>query len=67
MMKDRQNVEGEQSFTLTPLVSRTPPSVTPFVCAPLSHSLLPLFSVFFPFFLSFLLLNGNIIIEDSTS
>lgn len=28
MMKDRLNVESEQSLTLAPLVSRTPPSVT---------------------------------------
>lgn len=66
MMKDSLNVEGEQSFTLAPLVSRTPPSVTLSMCTPVSLSPSPLLP-FSSSFLSSLLLNGNIIIEDSTS
>lgn len=57
MMKDRLNVASEQSLTLAPLVSGTHPFVT----------LSPCVSLLFSLFLSFLLLNGNIIIEDSTS
>lgn len=49
MMKDGLNVESEQSLTLAPLVSRTPPSVTLSPCVPLSHSLCPLFSLFLSF------------------
>lgn len=64
-MKDGLNVESEQSLTLAPLVSGTPPSVTLSlrVCLCLTPSVPSSPS----FFLSFLPLNGNIIIEDSTS
>lgn len=61
MMKDRLNVASEQSLALAPLVSGTHPFVT------LSLSLCPPHPHPFSLFLSFLLLNGNIIIEDSTS
>lgn len=63
MMKDKLNVASEQSLTLAPLVSGTHPFVTLSLCVSLSL----LVSRPFFLFLSFLLLNGNIIIEDSTS